>query len=160
MSEASFYILPSESLFERYLFACKLIEKAYRSGQFCYIYTDSPQQSQQLDNQLWTFRENSFIPHQVYDEQPPEYDQTILIGSKSAPEKWQRLIFNLSSSYPNDLAKTDRVLEILDNNEALKYAGRLRFRQYKEDGFKLITHDMSKKNGAMKNQMGKSCKII
>ncbi|MFW5444522.1 MAG: DNA polymerase III subunit chi [Methylococcaceae bacterium] len=143
MPEASFYILPTRSLSDRYLFACKLIEKAYRSGQFCYVYTDSDMQSQQLDNQLWTFRENSFIPHQLYDEalnKPPDYEQTVLIGTHSAPEKWQKLIFNLSSKYPDDLTKTDRVLEILDNNDDLKQAGRQRFRQYNQDGFNTTTH--------------------
>lgn len=143
MPEASFYILPSQTLSERYLFACKLIEKAYRSGQFCYVYTDSDQQSQQLDNQLWTFRDNSFIPHQIYEENIPEYEQTILIGTKAAPEKWQKLIFNLSSKYPDNLTQTERVLEILDNDEELKLAGRHRYRQYKQDGFKMTSHDMS-----------------
>ena len=142
MPEASFYILPSHSLSDRFIFACKLIEKAYRSGQFCYVYTDSLQQSQQLDNQLWTFRENSFIPHQIYDENTPlpEHEKTVLIGSQPAPKKWQSLIFNLSSNYPADLSKAERVLEILDNNEDLKQAGRQRFRQYKQDGFDISTH--------------------
>lgn len=140
MPEASFYILPSQSQPERYLFACKLIEKAYRSGQFCYVYTDSDQQSQQLDDQLWTFRENSFIPHQIYQEELPEYEKTVLIGSKAAPKKWQSLIFNLSSKYPDDLTQTQRVLEILDNDEALKLAGRHRYRQYKQDGFDMNSH--------------------
>jgi DNA polymerase-3 subunit chi len=140
MHEVSFYILPSQSLPERYLFACKLIEKAYRCGQFCYVYTDSFQQSQQLDNQLWTFRENSFIPHQIYDEKIPDYHQTVLIGTKVAPEKWQKLIFNLSSKYPDNLSQTERVLEIIDDNEALKQTARQRFRQYNQDGFNITTH--------------------
>jgi len=143
MAEVSFYILPSHSLSERFLFACKLIEKAYRCGQFCYVYTDSPQHSQQLDNLLWTFRENSFIPHQIYDEvdnKPPDYEQTVLIGTQNAPEKWQKLIFNLSSKYPVNLQQTERVLEILDNNEELKQAGRERFRLYKRNNFELTTH--------------------
>jgi len=143
MPEASFYILSTDSLSDRFIFACKLIEKAYRSGQFCYVYTDSLQQSQQLDNQLWTFRENSFIPHQIYnepDDKVPDYQQTVLIGTQAAPEKWQKLIFNLSSSYPEQLTKTERILEILDNNENLKQAGRQRFRQYKQDGFEISTH--------------------
>jgi DNA polymerase-3 subunit chi len=143
MPEASFYILPTHSLSDRFIFACKLIEKAYRNGQFCYVYTDSLQQSQQLDNQLWTFRENSFIPHQLYngaDNKAPDYQQTVLIGTQPAPKDWQKLIFNLSSSYPSDLIKAERILEILDNNEALKQAGRQRFRQYKQDGFTISTH--------------------
>ncbi len=143
MPKASFYILASESLSDRFLFACKLIEKAYRSGQFCYVYTDSLQQSQQLDNQLWTFRENSFIPHQLYDDTTniaPDYPKTVLIGTQTAPKNWQSVIFNLSSKYPDDLTQTERVLEILDNNEALKQAGRQRFRQYKQNGFDISTH--------------------
>lgn len=147
MPEASFYILASQSLSERYLFACRLIEKAYRSGQFCFVYTDSPQQSQQLDNQLWTFRERSFIPHQIYHGNTPEYQQTILIGSITAPEKWQKLVFNLSSKYPENIMQTDRVLEILDNNEETKQAGRHRFLQYKQDGFNITTHNLSKITG-------------
>jgi DNA polymerase-3 subunit chi len=143
MPEASFYILPTHSISDRFIFACKLIEKAYRSGQFCYIYTDSLQQSQKMDSLLWTFRENSFIPHQLYDDvnnKAPDYHQTVLIGTQPAPENWQKLIFNLSSNYPSDLIKTERILEILDNNEALKQAGRQRFRQYKQDGFTVSTH--------------------
>ncbi len=145
MPEASFYILPTNTLSERYLFACKLIEKAYRNGQFCYVYTDSLQQSQQLDDQLWTFRENSFIPHQIYQDSTPDYEKTILIGTKAAPEQWQKLIFNLSSKYPDNLEKTERVLEILDKNEELKHAGRHRFRQYTQNGFNMTTHNMNKK---------------
>jgi len=144
MPEASFYILKTDSLSERFIFACKLIEKAYRCGEFCYVYTDSAQQSQQLDNQLWTFRENSFIPHQQYDElnNTPDNEKTVLIGHIAAPKNWQKLIFNLSSNYPEDLTKTERVLEILDNNETLKQAGRQRYRQYQQDGFKIATHEI------------------
>lgn len=140
MAEASFYILPSQSLHDRFLFACKLIEKAYRCGQFCYVYTDSDQHSQQLDNQLWTFRENSFIPHQIYQNKIPAYQQTVLIGTQEAPESWQKLIFNLSSKYPANLSKAERVLEIIDNNDTQKQAGRQRFRQYTLDGFNTDTH--------------------
>ncbi|MCF6203556.1 MAG: DNA polymerase III subunit chi [Methylococcaceae bacterium] len=145
MPEASFYILPTDTLSERYLFACKLIEKAYRSGQFCYVYTDSHQQSELLDDQLWTFRENSFIPHQIYEENTPKYERTILIGTKEAPQKWKKLIFNLSSKYPDNLDQTERVLEILDNNEELKLAGRHRFRRYTQNGFNMTTHNMNEK---------------
>ncbi|MCK5890040.1 MAG: DNA polymerase III subunit chi [Methylococcales bacterium] len=143
MPEASFYILPTHSLADRFFFACKLIEKAYKSGQFCYVYTDSLQQSQRLDNQLWTFRENSFIPHQIYDDVLPEYEKTILIGTQPAPKQWQTLIFNLSSNTPDHLDQADRVLEILDNDEEKKQAGRLRFRQYKQDGFTMVSHQIA-----------------
>lgn len=157
MAEVSFYILPTESLHDRYLFACKLIEKAYRSGSFCYVLTDSAEQSRIMDDLLWTFRAGSFIPHQIYTGEPPDVPQdglyaanpsgtgaaitnAILIGSLSAPENWQKILFNLSSHYPDPGPQTERILEILDNSETTKEAGRNRYRQYQQSGMKITTH--------------------
>ena len=142
MAEVSFYILSSALLQERYLFACKLIEKAYRNGQFCYILTDSDEQSQLLDDLLWTFRAGSFIPHEIYTGQAPSTDKVILIGSVKAPEHSQGLLFNLSSKYPEDISKTKRILEILDNCEVTKAAARNRYRQYQQAGMSVTTHNM------------------
>ncbi len=142
MAEVSFYILSSALLQERYLFACKLIEKAYRNGQFCYILTDSDEQSQLLDDLLWTFRAGSFIPHEIYTGQAPSSDKVILIGSVKAPEHSQGLLFNLSSKYPEDISNTKRILEILDNCEVTKAAARNRYRQYQQAGMSVTTHNM------------------
>jgi len=140
VTEVSFYILPTESLEDRYLFACKLIEKAYRSGSFCYVLTDDAEQSQIIDDLLWTFRAGSFIPHQIYNGEPPELEKIILIGSLAAPEHWQKILFNLSSHYPDLGAQTERVLEILDNSETTKEAGRKRYRRYQQSGMPVTTH--------------------
>ncbi|MBL6985490.1 MAG: DNA polymerase III subunit chi [Methylobacter sp.] len=140
MAEVSFYILPTESLEDRYLFACKLIEKAYRSGSYCYVLTDSAEQSQLIDDLLWTFRAGSFIPHQIYTGEPPSSEKVILIGSLDAPEHWQKVLFNLSSRFPDLGSKTERILEILDNSETTKEAGRKRYRQYQQSGMTITTH--------------------
>lgn len=140
MAEVSFYLLASTGMQERYRYACKLIEKAYRSGCFCYVLTDSEQQSHTLDELLWTFRPNSFIPHEIYLGQLPEFANTILIGSQPAPAQWQKLILNLAANPPADLTNTERVLEILDNNESLKQLGRQRYRYYQQLGLNLQTH--------------------
>ena len=146
MAEVSFYILPSESLQERYLFACKLIEKAYRSGHFCYVLTDGEEQSQIIDDLLWTFRAGSFIPHQIYTGDLPNFEKVILIGSLNAPENWQKTLFNLSSQCPHDFERAERILEILDDSEATKEAGRNRYRQYQQSGMTLVQHDMRPKS--------------
>jgi len=142
VAEVSFYILPTESLQDRYRFACKLIEKAYRSGSFCYVLTDSDEQSRIIDDLLWTFRAGSFIPHQIYTGEPPELEKVILIGSLNAPEHWQKVLFNLSSRYPELGPQTERVLEILDNSETTKEAGRNRYRRYQQSGIAISTHKM------------------
>lgn len=140
MPEISFYVLLSQSVQEKYLFACKLIEKAYRSGHYGYVVTDSSEQSQLMDDLLWTFRPGSFIPHQIYSGVEPDYENTVLIGSLNAPEHWKKTQINLASHCPQDFQQADRILEILDNNEETKEAGRLRYRQYQQSGINITTH--------------------
>ncbi len=160
MPDVSFYILSSESLQDRYLFACKLIEKAYRSGHYCYVLTDNAEQSQKIDDLLWTFRAGSFIPHQIFTGELPGIakdgvyaassqgasaagDKIILIGSLPPPANWQQTVVNLSSACPQASAQAARILEILDNSEASKAAGRQRYRQYQQSGMAITTHKIN-----------------
>jgi DNA polymerase III subunit chi len=140
--EITFYVLATESSQERYLFACKLIEKACRSDSFAYVLTDSLGQSQVIDDLLWTFRAGSFIPHQVYTGELPTIENTVLIGSSDPPEHWQKTIVNLSSQLPQDFQNAERILEILDNSEDTKAWGRSRYRQYQQAGIEIATHKM------------------
>jgi len=140
MAEISFYILPSELTQERDEFACKLIEKAYRSGCFCYVLTENAAQSQKIDDLLWTFRAGSFIPHQIYTGELPALEKVILIGSLDVPELWQKTVINLSSYCPKQFDNIERILEILDNSEATKELGRNRYRQYQQSDITITTH--------------------
>lgn len=144
MPEITFYVLPTQSQQERQAFACKLIEKVYRSGYFCYVLTDSEQQSRQLDDQLWTFRPGSFVPHQIYQDEPPTTDNTILIGGAPIPEAWRKVIVNLSATPPQQFEQCERILEILDNSEETKQAGRHRYRLYQQAGQEITTHNMNR----------------
>ncbi|MDD2724103.1 MAG: DNA polymerase III subunit chi [Methylovulum sp.] len=142
MPDISFYILATESPQERDVFACKLVEKAYRNGVACYVLTDDGGQSQRFDNLLWTFRAGSFVPHQIYDGQTPEFTNVTLIGHQSAPEGWQDILLNLSTHCPENFQNIGRILEILDNNKADKAAGRQRYRQYRQAGIDIATHKL------------------
>ncbi len=142
MPEVSFYVLNSDSQQQRQEFACKLIEKIYRSGHFCYVLTDSAEQAEQIDKALWTFRAGSFVPHQIYRGEIPEFTNTILIGGDAIPDGWQNVIVNLSALYPPTAAPTERILEILDNSEESKQAGRQRYRHYQQAQLAIATHKM------------------
>jgi DNA polymerase-3 subunit chi len=140
MPELSFYILRSESLHDRYFFACRLIEKAYQNGQFCYVLMDSLAEAKTLDDMLWTFRVGSFIPHQILTNAPPDIVSQVLIGIENAPPAWRNIIFNLSKQLPINWESSTRILEILDNSESTKIAGRARYSAYKQAGATITTH--------------------
>ncbi len=140
MTNADFYILSTASEQQRYLFACKLIEKIYRSQVFCYVLTESEQQSRTLDELLWTFRPNSFVPHQIYTGQIPDSPQTILISHLPMPEAWQQVVLNLSLQAPVNLLQIQRLLEIIDNRDYIKQQARARYRYYQQQNIELATH--------------------
>jgi len=138
--EVVFYVLASSSQSERQDFACKLVEKIYRGGQFCYLLSEDEQQAGELDKLLWSFRAGSFVPHQLYRDSLPEFPNTILIGGQPIPQGWQQVIVNLSTHFPPTVAPTERIVEILDNSEASRQAGRQRYRHYLDAGLEIVTH--------------------
>jgi len=142
LPEASFYVLASHSSQQRQEFACKLIEKIYRSGQFCYLLVDDPAQADMLDKLLWTFRAGSFIPHQCYQGITPAYQNTVLIGENDIPLQWRKVIINLSDQLPPLDPPTERILEILDASEQCRQAARQRYRHYQQLGLNITTHKL------------------
>lgn len=142
MPEISFYILPTNSDQGRFQFACKLAEKIYRTTNKVYILTSTEAHSKRLDDLLWSFRAGSFVPHHIHTESTPAPENLILIGSTNAPENWQQTIINLSNHCPENLEQSERILEIVDSDEAIKQSGRQRFRDYKQAGFSINTHNI------------------
>jgi len=140
--EISFYVLPTESSQERYLLACKLIEKANRNGFLTYVLTDSTEQSQLIEDLLWTFRAGSFIPHQIDKGELPEIENVVLIGSDPPPEKGFKTLINLSTRIPHGFTKAERILELIDDGEEAKALGRDRYRHYQQAGMEISIHKM------------------
>ena len=49
----------------KYALACRLIEKAYLRGHKVFVFCNNRQEAETLDELLWTFKEDSFIPHNL-----------------------------------------------------------------------------------------------
>jgi len=141
MTRISFYLLKGEDEQARQVFACRLIEKAYTQGNQIYIHTDNAEQSQQIDKLLWSFRADSFVPHQPMTESDNELSP-ILIGHDEKPPRLMSLLINLSKEQPMFFSQFERVAEILNDNEQLKTQGRDRYRFYQQRGYQLDTHKL------------------
>lgn len=142
MLEVSFYILSPTYESGRDVVACKLAEKAYRQGIFSILYTESENQSRFLDDLLWTFRNTSFVPHQILTVPKPPENPQILICNLFLPGRENLTVINLASAIPNELENCQRILEIIAPDEPAKQAGRQRYRQYQQIGANLVTHPL------------------
>ncbi|MCK4494284.1 MAG: DNA polymerase III subunit chi [Methylococcales bacterium] len=140
MPKLTFYILSTTEARQRSFFCCRLLEKIYRKGHHCYVLTDSDNQSDMLNHLLWTFRQNSFIPHALYTGALPSPDNKILIGTVAAPIGWQKIVVNFSEQPALGFAQTERLLEIVDHDPTRLQQGRMRYRHYQQQlAIKTIT---------------------
>ncbi|MDD2761093.1 MAG: DNA polymerase III subunit chi, partial [Methylomonas sp.] len=105
-----------------------------------YVLSDDGAQADEIDKLLWTFRAGSFVPHQRYQDTLPAYKNTILIGGPDIPADWRNVVVNLSRHFPPAHAPTERIIEILDDSEESKQAGRQRYRHYLDTGLEILTH--------------------
>jgi DNA polymerase-3 subunit chi len=139
MTQVDFYLLPGDSLQERCHFACRLADKAYRLGHRVFIHTESAQQTQQLDDLLWTFQQNSFVPHssceRAGDEAPP-----VLLAHDVEPDAGSEVLINLAAEVPLFFSRFERVAELVNDDDQIRQQGRRRYGFYKERGYPMRTH--------------------
>ena len=140
MTRISFYVLKGSDENERQVFACRLIEKAYLQGNHIYIHTETAEQAKQLNDVLWSFRPDSFVPHELINEQTVD-DCPILIGHNASPPRLMNLLINLSPQHPMFFSQFERVAEFVNDDEQIKAAGRERYRFYQQRGYDLDIHN-------------------
>jgi DNA polymerase III subunit chi len=135
-----FYVLPDASALGRELLACRLAEKAYQQGMMVNILTSSPAHSQKLDELLWTFRDGSFVPHEI--QRPPAMPRSPVSLGHEPPIRTQGLLINLTQAAPSYYNDFERVVELVDQHPEHISSSRERFRWYRENGTELNTHHL------------------
>lgn len=141
MTQVDFYILPGDSAQSRVQFACRLADKAYRLGHKVFIHTESEEQTRRLDELLWTFKQNSFVPHCVYQdagEAPPP----VLLAHDVEPDASAQVLINLAAEVPLFFSRFERVAELVDQQANVRTQGRKRYSFYRERGYPLRTHEI------------------
>jgi DNA polymerase-3 subunit chi len=143
VSRVDFYVLSEDAPDARLRCACRLAEQAVEQGQRVYVQTASPSEAQRLDELLWTCNDRSFLPHEIFSGSPASHARVmILLGDTAAPPSHRQLVVNLTEALPVELADYERVAEIVDVDPERKRNARERFRQYRERGCTLETHNL------------------
>lgn len=137
-----FYILNSAEPHGRLLIACRLSEKAWLAGYRTLILTESIAQKQNLDDLLWTFRPGSFVPHAI-ETNSNDSKVPVILADALGTRSDINLVINLRSAAVDSPQNIERIIEIVDQDEQVRRAGRLRYRYYQEFGLPLKTHRIS-----------------
>lgn len=143
MSRVDFYVLSQPGPDARLRVACRLVEKAFDQSLRVYVQTATSADAQRLDELLWTFNDDSFIPHEIAQSDAATHERVmVLIGETPPPASHRQLLINLTNALPADFADYERIAEIVDVDPENKRLSRERYKAYRERGCELDSHNL------------------
>ena len=122
------------------LLVCELARRACDSNQFTVVLARDAAQAEELDDLLWAFDPDAYIPHQIVGEDVDEEEAIVLIATPGTDAPTRPLVINLRDE--PYLGACERVLEVVPADPSAREPLRERWRQYKAAGYALNKHDM------------------
>lgn len=131
MTEVLFYQLDRLPL-ERVLPG--LLERCLERNWRAVVQVGSDERCAALDAHLWTYRDDSFLPHGLADGEAADA-QPIVLAAEGANPNAAEVRFFVDGAAPSDLPSYQRVVILFDGNdkEAVESA-RMWWKQTREDG--------------------------
>lgn len=139
MTRVDFYVLTSTGPDDRTRFVCRLAEKAFLRKHNVFVNAASAAQADRLNELLWTFRDQSFVPHGLAEQGA---EAPVVIGFDREPGDADDMLINLAASVPTFFSRFERMLEVVDGDPERRQQGRERFKFYRDRGYHLTTHKL------------------
>ncbi len=123
--------------------ACTLAAKAFARGLRLTAYCPDPETAQRLDRLLWTTPATGFLPHCGPDD-PLAAETPVIIDCGGDNLLHDQVLLNLRPEWPPFFSRFQRLIEIVSLEDADRTGARERFRFYRDPGYEIPTHDLSK----------------
>jgi len=163
-TKVDFYVLDKDSQSERFKFVCRFVDKLQKIQKTAHIVVEDSLSAQALDELLWQFPGESFLPHtlhssdQVPDQGPDQSsdqkteqqdtdDSPILIqsmgvlaGEEQKEDNKYDVLINLSSGSASTHIQYSRIVEVVIQAAEVLTSTRARYKFYREQGYPLQSH--------------------
>jgi len=123
--------------------ACSLSAKAYARGMKVLAFCADAEASQKFSRMLWTAPALSFIPHCTADDKLAPVTPVIVDHAGANPIH-DDLLINLRTERPPFFSRFQRLVEIVTLDEEDRELARDRFKFYRDRGYAIENHDLSK----------------
>jgi DNA polymerase-3 subunit chi len=126
--------------------ACRLSAKAAQQMLRVLIYAADEVQAQRIDKMLWTWQATGFLPH-CMTRSPLAAQTPVLITHDPEDTPHDEVLLNLHYEWPPAFSRFQRLVEIVGRDDEDRAAARGRFRFYRDRGYEIVNHDLSRANG-------------
>ena len=155
MTRIDFYVLKSNSSAAKHTFVCRLIDKAVAQGSTLLVATESAEHSAELDDKLWSFKPEAYIPHDIIQSDGTLREDTLSDIDQNNSEQlpvriyheqddihYHNVLVNLRPSAPKEFSRFERVIEVVNQESESLKASRKNYAYYKERGYPIHTHKL------------------
>ena len=141
MPRADFYLIDKPRFREEpLLLVCELARKAFDAGIPTLVLARDHAQAEAIDDLMWSFDPDAYLPHQIAGSDDEDEVTPILILAPDADSPMRPMVINLrDAAVEGDF---DRVLEVVPADPAARAPLRERWKQYQARGLQLNKHDM------------------
>ena len=141
MARADFYLVTKPRFREEpLLLVCELARKAHDAGFPMLVLARDAAQAEALDDLLWSFDPDAYLPHQIAGMDEDDELAPILILPPEADAPMRPLVINLRDAAVD--GDFERVLEVVPADPEARLPLRERWKQYQARGLQLAKHDM------------------
>ena len=141
MPRADFYLIAKPRFLDKpLLLVCELARKACDGGQPLLILAASTAQAEVLDELLWEFDPDAYVPHQIAGTDDDDELTPVLIAPPDVDAPMRPLVLNLRNGAV--AGGFERVLEVVPADDAARAPLRERWKTYQARGLELKKHDM------------------
>lgn len=147
MGQGIFYLLASETpesaAQDVLVTACQIAAIHYQQHELIYIHCNDRSQAHLMDDLLWQFNAESFIPHNLKGEGPP-IGAPIEIGyDTQGPQKLRPVLINLADQAPTFAVDFGHIFDFVASDKSMKALARQRYQQFRALGIRLVTQDLA-----------------
>ncbi|PCK07328.1 MAG: DNA polymerase III subunit chi [Alteromonadaceae bacterium] len=145
MTSVDFYVLQQNSIDDRKQFACRLIDKVVRQGHKVILNEEQATDSADMDQRLWAFKPESFIPHVVAGDANTQNAAVVLVNTQNTGEDTELhedVLINLAMKPPSNFARFQRLVEIVVQEPEILAATRKNYAIYKSQGYTINMHKL------------------
>lgn len=123
--------------------ACRLAAKAFIHGLRVMVFCPDADIAGRFDRLLWTTPALSFFPH-CFANDPLAPVTPIIVDHHGVEPLHDQILLNLRPEWPPFFSRFQRLIEIVSLDDEDRRVARERFKYYRDRGYEIRTHDLSK----------------